>query len=105
MITYKEYKDYIEIVSLNSDIHNQGIGSSLIKKVEELAKQKNYKRIIVVTTNDNINALDFYQKRGYNIIKTYYNSMDEVRKIKPSVPLIGENGIPLNDEIELQKEL
>ena len=36
---------------------------------------------------------------------TEQNTMDEVRKIKPDVPLIGENGIPLNDEIELEKNI
>ena len=59
----------------------------------------------LVTRNDKVKALQFYQKRGYNITKIYKNAMDEVRKVKPDVPLIGENGIPLKDEIELQKEL
>lgn len=31
--------------------------------------------------------------------------MEEVRKVKPNVPLIGENNIPLRDEIELEKNL
>ena len=31
--------------------------------------------------------------------------MEEVRKIKPNVPELGDNGIPLRDELELEKEL
>jgi hypothetical protein len=50
-------------------------------------------------------ALQFYQKRGYCLTKLYPNAMDEVRKVKPSVPELGDNDIPLRDEIELEKIL
>ena len=47
----------------------------------------------------------FYQKRWYYLTKLYPNAMDEVRKVKPNVPLVGENGIPLRDEIQLEKNI
>lgn len=50
-------------------------------------------------------ALQFYQKRGYCLTKLYPNAMEEVRKVKPNVPAIGDNDIPLRDEIELEKQL
>lgn len=53
----------------------------------------------MITTNDNINALRFYQKRGFDMAGFYYNSLEVSRKLKPEIPLIGENGIPLKHEI------
>ena len=54
------------------------------------------------TTNDNLRALGFYQKRGFQLCALRVNAMEEARKLKPGIPLIGEHGIPLRDEIELE---
>ena len=58
-------------------------------------------QIVVITTNDNLNALAFYQKRGFLLSKLYCGAFDNIRKVKPNLPELGENNIPLNDEIEL----
>lgn len=50
-------------------------------------------------------AKDDYQKRGYCLTKVYPNAMEEVRKVKPNIPALGDNDIPLGDEIELEKQL
>ena len=76
-----------------------------MKEVEKVAIDNNCKKIRLITTNDNMRALQFYQKRGYCLTKLYPNAMEEVRKIKPNVPELGDNGIPLRDELELEKEL
>ena len=105
LITYTFFGDICEIVSIDSKKENIGIGTNLLNEVEKAAMINNCKKIRLITTNDNLRALQFYQKRGYCITRIYPNAMDKVRKIKPDVPLIGENGIPLNDEIELEKNL
>ena len=105
LVTYTFFGDICEIVSLDSKKENIGIGSALLKEIEEIAKNNNCKKMRLITTNDNMRALQFYQKRGYCLTKLYQNAMDEVRKVKTDVPLIGENGIPLRDEIELEKQL
>ena len=63
------------------------------------------KNIVLITTNDNLNALKFYQKRGFDLSRLYLNAVDEARKIKPDIPLSGNDGIPLHHEIELEKRL
>ena len=103
LVTYVMKIDEIEIISLDSIHEGKGIGTALIEKVENLAKQKQIKIITLVTTNDNLNALRFYQKRGYRITSIIPNAVNEARKIKPSIPLTGNYGIPLNDELELNK--
>ena len=91
-----------EIVSLDSLREGQGIGTKLINAVLEEARAKNCKRVFLITTNDNLNALGFYQKRGFELVKINRGAMIETRKLKPDIPLIGANNIPLRDEIELE---
>ena len=61
--------------------------------------------MFVITTNDNLNAIGFYQKRGFELVAVHRGAVNESRKIKPSIPLIGNHGIPLRDEIELEMSL
>ncbi len=105
LVTYIFFYDICEIVSLDSKKENIGIGTALLKEIENVAIANKCTKMRLITTNDNLRALQFYQKRGYFLTKLYLNAMDEVRKVKPNVPLVGENGIPLRDEIELEKEL
>jgi hypothetical protein len=56
----------------------------------------------LITTNDNMAALRFWQKRGFMLVAVYTNALEQSRKLKPEIPLIGLDGIPLRDEIELE---
>lgn len=105
LVTYTFFGDICEIVSLDSKKENIGIGSALLKEIEKIAIDNNCKKMRLITTNDNMRALQFYQKRGYCLTKLYPNVMEEVRKVKPNVPALGDNDIPLRDEIELEKQL
>lgn len=103
LVTYVIRDDECEIISLDSLQEGKGIGSSLLEAVEQLAKQKGCSHMTLITTNDNLNALRFYQKRGYKIIEVYPNAVQKAREMKPSIPLLGYNDIPLNDELKLHK--
>ena len=57
----------------------------------------------MITTNDNIRGLEFYQKRGFTFSNLFKNSIEEyTRKLKPQIPLYADNGLPIKDEIELE---
>ena len=101
-ITYTFSEDECEIVSLDSARQGLGIGTMLINKVVEEAREKDCRRIFLITTNDNLNALGFYQKRGFELVAVHRGGVNESRKIKPGISLIGANNIPLRDEIELE---
>jgi N-acetylglutamate synthase-like GNAT family acetyltransferase len=101
-VTYTISGTELEITGIVSLKEKGGIGSALVKAVIELAKKQKIKKICLVTTNDNLNGIVFWQKRGFKLVKVYPGSMEYVRQIKPAVPLIGENGIPLMDELELE---
>ena len=91
-----------EVMSLDSLHEGQGIGSQLIDKAIQEARTRGCKRLFLITTNDNLNALGFYQRRGFELVTLYRGAINESRKRKPGIPQIGYNNIPLRDEIELE---
>ncbi len=105
LITYIVTDECCEITSLDSLDGGRGTGTALIRAVVETARLRGCERVAVITTNDNIKAIRFYQNRGFAISNVYRDSLDAARRIKPEIPAIGENGIPLRHEIELQMPL
>jgi ribosomal protein S18 acetylase RimI-like enzyme len=95
----------LEVTSLDSLHEGKGIGTKLMNAVVDEAKKRNCKRVFLITTNDNLRALGFYQKCGFELVAVHRGAVNESRKIKPSIPLIGNDGIPLRDEIELEMPL
>lgn len=94
--------DEMELVTIDSLKPGKGIGKLILDEVINIAKKENVKRLWLITTNDNMNALKFYQKNDFHLVKIYPNALEESRKIKSEIPEIGEDGIPLRDEIELE---
>lgn len=105
LLTFEICDDACEIVSLDSEIKNIGIGASLINYLKDYLKTKKCKRLWAITTNDNLSALRFYQKRGFELVAIYRNALEISRKLKPEIPMLGIDGIPLKDEIEVEMRL
>jgi DNA-3-methyladenine glycosylase I len=101
-VTFTFVGDECEIVSIDSLREGAGTGSALIREAVEAARRQGCRRVFLITTNDNLNALAFYQKRGFELAALYRGAVDESRKLKPSIPQVGAHGIPLRDEIELE---
>ena len=102
LITYRLSGNEMEILSLDSLRERQGIGTALVNEVIRKAKETGAERITLITTNDNLPTLHFYQKRGFDLARLYRNALDQARKIKPEIPLTGIDGIPLKHEMELE---
>jgi len=102
LVTYHIAGQACEIVTLSSEQPGIGIGSALIEAVGEIARATGCRRLWLVTTNDNLHALGFYQKRGFLLVKIHRNAVEKSRQLKPLIPLYGMNGIPIRDEIELE---
>lgn len=102
LLTYHVKNDECEIVSLNSSMRNQGIGTDLINKMIEKARNiVGLKRLWLMTTNDNLDAIRFYQKRGFVLTAIHPDAIEASRKLGQDIPLIGNYGIPIRDEIEM----
>ncbi len=92
LITYRIRGGLLEITSLDSLHEGQGIGTALLEKVITIARAENCQKISLITTNDNIDAIRFYQKRGFDLVKLHYDSIKQARTLKPEIPLRGRNG-------------
>lgn len=102
LLTYHIDGNACEIVTLASERSRQGIGTALIEAVKHAARQAGCRRLWLVTTNDNTAALRFYQRRGFVLAAIRCGAVSRSRQIKPEIPLIGNDGIPIRDEIELE---
>jgi GNAT superfamily N-acetyltransferase len=91
-----------EIVTIDSLEPGAGTGSDLIYALRQEAKRAGARRLWLITTNDNLNALRFYQKRGFALVAVHRNALERSRQLKPNIPLVGQDGIPLRDELELE---
>jgi ribosomal protein S18 acetylase RimI-like enzyme len=102
VITFKIRGPECEFISLDSLLEGRGVGTTLVNEVIREAKEQNCHRVFLITTNANLHALGFYQRRGFELVYIHRGAINKSRKIKPTIPLIGENKIPLRDEIELE---
>lgn len=102
LVTYRIEKKSCEIITLDSTRQSIGVGTALINTVKKVAQKSSCRRLWLITTNDNLNALRFYQKRGFSLVAVHRNALKLSRKLKPQISMIGDNGIPLRDEIELE---
>ena len=105
LITYRIEGEECEIVTMNSLVERRGIGSALIDTVKDVATKSDCRRLWLIMTNDNTAALWFYQKYGFALVAVYRNAIEQDRLLKPEIPLTGNDGIPLRDEIELEIRL
>ncbi len=103
LLTYHLKNGECEIVTLNSSMRNQGIGTDLISKMIDKARGiPGLKRLWLMTTNDNLDAIKFYQKRGFVLTAIRPNAIQESRDLGQDIPAIGCYGIPIRDEIEME---
>jgi GNAT superfamily N-acetyltransferase len=107
MLTYVPQPDWqqCEILTLHADERWHGTGTALVEAVGQLARRQGCTRLWVITTNDNVDALRSYQRRGFRLVTVHRGAVDRCRaSLKPEIPLIGAYGIPLRDELELDKQ-
>jgi len=104
--TYRIDGDECELVTLHSRVEGAGAGSALIEAVAEIARAAACRRLFLITTNDNTKALRFYQRRGLRLAALRPGAVDEARRtLKPEIAALGNDDIPIRDELELALEL
>ena len=96
----------LELAALAVVEPGQGIGSALVEALLDEAGRRGVRRVWVVTTNDNLDALRLYQRRGFRIVELRAGAVDRARsELKPSIGEVADNGIPIRDELELAIDL
>ncbi len=105
LITFLIDGEACEIVTLDSLHPRRGIGTVLVNQVAQVARRANCERLWLITTNDNLEAIGFYQRRGFSLVAVHANRVDNWRLLKPQIPLVGMNEIPLHDALEFEMTL
>ena len=105
LLTYDVSGDSLEIVTLDAVTPTGGVGSALVTAVADEARRRQVRRLNVTTTNDNLDALRFYQRREFRLFAVRPGAVDESRRLKPQIDEIGLYDIPIRDEIELVRDL
>jgi GNAT superfamily N-acetyltransferase len=105
LVTYEINGRAGEVVTLDSFLPGQGVGTALLEAVRAAAAAAGCDRLWLATTNDNTTALRFYQRRGWNLIALHRDVMTEWRRVKPSIPELGRDAIPLRHALELELRL
>ncbi len=91
-----------EVITLSSGDESRGVGGSLLATAIDEARSRGCRRVFLTTSNDNLRALGFYQRRGFRLVAVHRGMMDRYREAEKAVPRIGMNRVPLRDEVELE---
>ena len=94
-----------ELVTLDATPPNTGTGTAIIEALVARLRAEDCKRLWLTTTNDKLSALRFYLRRDFRLMQVRPGAVDVARKLKPTIPLIGEQGIPIHEEIDLCRVL
>ena len=105
LATYCVEGGEFELVSIDALVVERGVGSALLAAAKEAAVREGCRRLWLITTNDNLDALRFYQRRGLRLAAVHRDAVDRAREIKPQIPAVGSFGIAIHDELELEVEL
>ncbi len=105
LVTYRVDGPGCELVTLDALTPYQGTGTVLVEAVARIARGARCTRLWLITTNDNLDALRFYQRRGFVLVAVHRDAVTRARQLKPSISLVGRHGIPIRDELELERPL
>jgi len=105
---YRLDQEGCELLAIHALAQWRGTGSALLHAVEVIAARAACSRVWLCTTNDNLSALRFYQRRGYRLRELAPGAFDEVRRLKrlpQAGDIPGNHGIAIRDELVLEKSL
>ena len=95
----------LAVLAVAEDRQGQGIGALLVDAIAMAALNAGATTQWLVTTNDNLDALRLYQRHGFHLAELHRGAIDESRRHKPAIPALGDYGIPLRDELVLERLL
>jgi GNAT superfamily N-acetyltransferase len=105
LLTYAIEGDELEIVSCDADPPGRGTGGALVEAAVGVARRSSVRRLRCTTTNDNLAALGFWQARGFVLVALRPDAVAAARLLKPTIPQRGYRGLPIRDELDLERRL
>lgn len=94
-----------QVVLLAAEPPGRGAGTALLAALEVLGSDRGWRRLRLLTTNDNTPALRFYQRRGWDLVALHRDALARDRALKPEISAVGHDGIPIRHSLELERRL
>jgi N-acetylglutamate synthase-like GNAT family acetyltransferase len=94
-----------ELAVIVTTYRGAGAGTALLDAVVDYARAHEWKRLWLITTNDNTDALRLYQRAGWDWVAWHRDAVTAQRPLKPELPETGAHGIQIRHEIELEYPL
>jgi protein-L-isoaspartate(D-aspartate) O-methyltransferase len=101
LATYRRLGGDAELVTVDAVPAGIGTGTALLEALTRALRAEGCARLWLTMTNANLSALQFYLRRGFRLTGVRRGAVDAARRLKPSIPLLGEHGIPRHDELDL----
>ena len=101
LATFRRLGDDAELVTLDAIPAGIGTGTALLDALTATLRAEGCARLWLTTTNGNLSALQFYLRRGFRLAAVRLGAVDAARKQKPTIPMTGQHGIPIHDELDL----
>jgi GNAT superfamily N-acetyltransferase len=105
LATYRRLGNDAELVTLDAAPAGIGTGTALLDALTARLRAEGCTRLWLTTTNGNLSALQFYLRRGFRLVAVRLGAVEAARKLKPSIPTVGEAGVPVHDELDLCRVL
>ncbi|HEV7526995.1 MAG TPA: GNAT family N-acetyltransferase [Acidimicrobiia bacterium] len=102
---WHEIEGDAELAVIATTYRGAGAGTALLDAVVEHARANGWKRLWLITTNDNTDALRLYQRAGWDWVAWHRDAVSDARSLKPELPQRGAHDIPIRHEIELEYPL
>lgn len=104
LLTAHETDRGLEVLTLHSEIGGVGAGTRLLETALRVAEASHAPRLWLMTTNDNIDAIRWFLRRGLTVAAVHAGAVDADRAtIKRTIPTVNPvNGLPIRDLVELQ---
>ena len=94
--------DELEVVALEALTRRQGIGTALLAAAADEGRKAGCARAWLIATNDNLGAVRFYQRRGWDLVALHRDAVTAGRQLKPEIPEVGDYGLPIRHELEFE---
>jgi GNAT superfamily N-acetyltransferase len=105
LLAYAVRGDACEVVSISTTQPGSGAGRALMEAVAAEARTRRCTRLWLTTTDNNRRAQQFYERWGMTLARVHPDGVRVSRAVKPSIPDVAADGVPLVDEIEYELRL
>ena len=99
--TAEPHQFEVKSLAVQEELRSRGIGAALVEAACTYSRERHARTLILATAAASIQALQFYQRHGFRMLRVIRDFYAPERGYRP----LELNGIPLRDEVILDRAL